>query len=572
MEYVVTSEEMRAYDTYTIEYMGVPSLVLMERAALKTVECIMEVGKCIEETAQNLNIQKKMRVLCVCGTGNNGGDGLCVARLLREQDIKADAVLIGNRQKLTKETALQLSVLEKYGVTVGNKVPEAEYDIIVDALFGIGLSREITGEARGAIEAVNAKAAYKIALDIPSGIDADTGKVWGHAVKADETVAIAFKKRGHCLYPGSLFAGKIRVADIGITKRSFDGREPQMYTYTDSVTNMCPNRLPYGNKGTFGKVLIVAGSSEMAGAALLCGESAYRTGAGMVKLVIPENIREIVQTKLPEALIQTYASKEGITKAEETAFLQNTEWADVIAIGPGLSVCKSGLSFLIAAAQSTKPLLIDADGLNMLAEENRNNIETGTELQKGMIHEIDMQNTSDSQNLWMLIRKRKNRTVLTPHMGELARLLQKPVSEVIADETVATQELAQKSGCIVVGKSARTHVCKAGERIFLNTAGNDKMATAGSGDVLAGIIAALMAQEAKNCDHRQTNDIDEAKLPDNEACGKGQEELDSMESAVCLGVYLHACAGDIAANKAGKAGITASDIIKGLGLLMQAEE
>lgn len=558
MEYVVTSEEMRAYDTYTIEHMGIPSLVLMERAALKTVESIMEIKKSIEDAAINLKIQKKIRILCVCGTGNNGGDGLCVARLLREQDIGADAVLIGNRQKLTKETALQLSVLEKYGVTVGNKVPEAEYDIIVDALFGIGLSREITGEARVAIEAINDKTAYKIALDIPSGIDADTGKVWGCAVKADETVAIAFKKRGHCLYPGSLFAGKIRVADIGITKRSFDGSKPQMYTYTESAADLFPKRSPYGNKGTFGKALIVAGSADMAGAALLCGESAYRTGTGMVKLVIPETIREIVQTKLPEALIQTYASAEGVTQEEETAFLQNADWADVIAIGPGLSVCKSGLAFLKAAAQSTKPLLIDADGLNMLAEENRNNIETGTEVQKGMIPEMDMQNTSDNQNLWMLIRKRKNRTVLTPHMGELARLLQKPVSEVVADETAATQELAQKSGCIVVGKSARTHVCKAGNRIFLNTAGNDKMATAGSGDVLAGIITALMAQETK--------------MPDTEVQDKSQIETRGMEKAVVTGVYMHACAGDIAAEKAGNAGITASDIIKELGFLAQAEK
>lgn len=544
MEYIVTSEEMRSYDTYTIEHIGIPSLVLMERAALKTVECILAIGKKPEGTSLKFKSQKNMRILCVCGTGNNGGDGLCVARLLRERDIPAEAVLIGNRQKLTKETALQLSVLEKYGVAVGNKVPEAEYDIIVDALFGIGLSREITGEAREAIEAVNDKNAYKIALDIPSGIDADTGKVWGCAVNADETVAIAFKKRGHCLYPGCLFAGHIQVADIGITKRSFDGRAPQMYTYTESAVNLLPKRSPYGNKGTFGKVLIVAGSANMAGAALLCGESAYRSGAGMVKLVIPEAIREIVQTKLPEALIQTYSSAEEITKEEENAFLQNADWADVIAIGPGLSVCKSGLVFLKAALKSKKPLLIDADGLNILAEENKLRMKTGA----------DIQDISGKNDMWTLIRERENQTVLTPHMGELARLLQMPVSEVVADETAATQELAQKSGCIVVGKSARTHVCMTGNRIFLNTAGNDKMATAGSGDVLAGIIAATMAQEI----HMPKTQIQERTMM----------EVNGMEKAVTTGVYLHACAGDIAAKRAGNAGITASDMIKELGFFV----
>ena len=531
MEYLVTSEEMRAYDTYTIEYMGIPSLVLMERAALKTVERIEKVIEQAESHVGQTGMHRKMRILCVCGTGNNGGDGLCVARLLREKGIFADAVLIGNRQKLTKETALQLSVLEKYGVCVGNKVPEAEYDIIVDALFGIGLSREITGEVQTAIEAVNASEAYRLALDIPSGIDADTGRVWGCAVKADETVAIAFKKRGHCFYPGSLFSGKVRVAGIGITQRSFDGRLPGMYTFTESVSKLLPERRPDGNKGTFGKVLLAAGSMSMAGAALLCAESAYRAGAGMVKLVIPKDIREVVQERLPEALTQTYDKAEGLNEEEEKAFLQNMDWADVIAVGPGLSVCRSGLQFLKLALQSTKPLLIDADGLNMLAEETQN-----------------------ESKLWSVLQKRGGQTVLTPHMGEMAKLLQKPVSEVVADETAATLMLARKSGCIVVGKSARTHVCRDGGRIFLNTAGNDRMATAGSGDVLAGIISALMAQELK--------------IGDSKKCRDRQEEEECMEKAACLGVYLHACAGDAAAKEAGNGGITASDIIRGLGFLL----
>lgn len=505
MEYLVTSEEMRAYDTYTIEQIGIPSTVLMERAALKTTERILKI---INEK-NNGNTGKCERILCVCGTGNNGGDGICVARLLKEQDIEADVVLLGSREKLTKETAMQLSALEAYGIAAEERIPEKEYDIIVDALFGTGLSRNITGDIQTAIEQVNKKQAYKIAIDIPSGIDADTGKVLGCAVKADETVAIAFKKRGHMLYPGCQYAGKIIVAAIGITQKSFHGRYPEMFTYTEPVTDLLPKRIPSGNKGTFGKILIVAGNEQMAGAALLCGESTYRSGAGMVKLMIPDAIREIVQTRLPEALIQTYASENGITEKEREAFLKAAEWADVTAIGPGLGKSQSAFQLLQMALLIKQPLVIDADGLNILAQ--------------------------DKQNLWTLLKERKETTILTPHMGEMARLLQKSLQEVVADETKASQELAEQSGCIVVGKSARTHVCRKGMPIFLNTSGNHKMATAGSGDVLTGMIAALLAAKAEN--------------------------------AAELGVYLHACAGDAAAEKAGQAGITASDIIRGMEFL-----
>ena len=485
MEYLVTSNEMRAYDTYTIESIGIPSLVLMERAALQTVKKIWEYIKQSDDKGSVLNEipDKKIRILCVCGTGNNGGDGLCVARLLKEQGITVDAVIIGNPNKLSKETAIQLSVLEKYGVFVGNAMPDNHYDIIVDALFGIGLSRDITGEYREAIEWINNSDAYIISVDIPSGIDADTGKIWGCAVKADETVAVAFKKRGHCLYPGAAYCGNTTVVPIGITELSFAGNPPEMYTYSEPVTTLIPKRKPDGNKGTFGKVLLIAGSAHMAGASLLCAESIYRTGAGMVKIVIPEVIREIVQTRLPEALIQVYGSSEGLSREEEEKLLENNNWADVIAIGPGLGISKSAKRLLEITLKFEKPLVIDADGLNILAAGNE-------------------------EALWECLKKRSYPTVLTPHMAELAKLLGLATKDVVKDETQATLALAEKSKCIVVGKSARTHVCAQEKPIFLNTAGNDKMATAG--------------------------------------------------------VYLHACAGDMAAKEAGDFGRTASDIIGGL--------
>lgn len=248
----------------------------------------------------------------------------------------------------------------------------------------------------------------------------------------------------------------------------------------------------------------------MAGAAILSATGAYRAGAGMVKLVIPERIREIVQTRLPEALIQVYENGDGITPKESAEFEKNMEWADAVVIGPGLSLGESGKMLLeLALGQTEKALVIDADGLNLLAKSSF--------LQK---------------HLKERTKNGAEPVILTPHMGELARLLSRTVQEVTADEVESTMEAAEKTGCIVVGKSARTQVCQTGKTVFLNTAGNDRMATAGSGDVLTGIIGALLVQG-----------------------------MAPFEAAEC-GVYLHACAGDAAAERAGVKGLLASDLAK----------
>ena len=502
MNYLVTQEEMRAYDIYTIEQIGIPALVLMERAALAVAERVKSVLQ-----------DRKGKVLCVCGSGNNGGDGLALARLLLDEGIEVQAVFLGEEGRAGREVQTQLSILSHYEVKPLKEVQREEYAVVVDAIFGTGLSREVTGIYRLAIEMINGLGAYTISIDIPSGLNGDTGKVLGAAVEADETVTLAFAKRGLYLYPGPLYAGKVTIADIGITERSFDGRRPGMYTREDAPATLWPKRRPDGNKGTFGKLLLTAGSEGMAGAALLAGESAYRAGAGMVKLVIPEAVRTIVQEKLPEALLLSYGKSTALTDEEENAFLESLRWAGTLAIGPGLSVCESGRRFLELALKTTKPLLIDADGLNILAEDD---------------------------NLRQLLKNRRKtggRTVLTPHMGELARLLRRPLKEVTEAEAESTYLAAAEFDCIVVGKSARSYVYEPGGEMFLNTVGNDKMATAGSGDTLFGIIAALTAQ--------------------------GMDMRDAAET----GVYLHARAGDAAAEDAKGAGITASDIIRGLSAL-----
>lgn len=502
MNYVVTQEEMRAYDIYTIEQIGIPALVLMERAALAVVWRV----KCALQG-------RKGKVLCVCGSGNNGGDGLALTRLLLDEGIAVQTVFLGEEDRVSREVQTQLSILSHYEVTPLKEIPREEYAVVVDAIFGTGLSREVMGTYRKAIETINGLGAYTISVDIPSGLNGDTGRVLGAAVEADETVTLAFAKRGLYLYPGPLYAGKVTIADIGITEKSFDGRRPGMYTRKDAPVTLWPGRRPDGNKGTFGKLLLTAGSEGMAGAALLAGESAYRAGAGMVKLVIPEAIRATVQEKLSEALILGYEKSTELMPEEETAFLESCKWAGTLALGPGLSVCESGRRFLELALKTDKPLLIDADGINILAAD---------------------------ETLRQLLKNRKKaggRTVLTPHMGELARLLRKPLKEVTEAEAESTHLAAEEFDCIVVGKSARSYVYEPGGEMFLNTAGNDKMATAGSGDTLLGIIAALTAQ--------------------------GMDMRDAAET----GVYLHACAGDAAARDAKGAGITASDIIRGLSAL-----
>lgn len=503
MEYLVTGNEMHAYDTYTIEQIGIPALVLMERAALKVAEYIEK------------RFPKNSRVICICGTGNNGGDGLCVTRLLIDYGFNVDTVLIGEYTKTTSETRTQLSILKQYGIHPYDKIPNKEYDVIIDAIFGTGLKREIVGKHKDVIHEINTLSGVKISIDVPSGINADSGKSMGTAVKADITIALAFRKRGLYLYPGSEYAGDIELVDIGISTRSFANQAPGMYTNIKSAKSFFPDRKKDGNKGTFGKVLLVAGSADMAGAAILAGRSAYKAGAGMVKLVIPETIRVIIQESLPDALIQAYGSTQNLSEADQNAFIHNMEWADTVAIGPGLSISEIGKELLhLAITYNDKPLVIDADGINMLAGETR--------LLEILINQIENRHKS---------------VILTPHMGELARLLKKKIDEVVQDETGSTISAAELTHCIVVGKSARTHVYQQGKPIYLNTAGNHKMATAGSGDVLTGIIASFLAQ--------------------------GLTPFKAAEN----GVYIHACAGDAAAQHTGSAALTASDIIEGLSYL-----
>lgn len=487
MKYLVSAEEMREYDSNTIEKIGIPACVLMERAALAAAETA-------EEHCGSLGGAK--HVLVMAGTGNNGGDGLAMARLLSERGYRVEVWTVGDRHRASEQWRQQMGILGNYSVVCTDRPERQAYGVLVDALFGVGLSRAVEGVYGEAVEIFQSLEGWRLALDMPSGIDTDTGRVLGRAVKADATVTFGFCKRGLVLYPGCEYAGEVRIADIGIRERSFLGRKPSMYAYDESLRALLPGRDSGGNKGTFGKVLLAAGSVNMAGAAVLAARACYRTGAGMVKVVTcPEN-RAVLQQAVPEALLGVYGDLEA-----------GMEWADVIAVGPGLGKGGEALACLEQAVRgSEKPLLVDADGLNLLSEQGELASVLAAQGEAGRA------------------------IVLTPHVGELARLLGCSIEDCKADLPAAASALAAGLHAVVAAKDARTFICKTGREICVNLTGNNGMATAGSGDVLTGIIAALLAQ--------------------------GMDDF----RAAAVGAYVHGTAGDRVAAQRGVYACMAGDM------------
>lgn len=489
MQHLVTAEEMQRYDKYTIESMGIPAMVLMERAALTAYERI--------EEFLSEHPGAKKTVLIMAGTGNNGGDGLALARLLSERNYTVEIWCVGEEGRATEQWRTQRKILTHYPVSFSTKPMGVEYTILVDALLGVGMSRDISGACGDAVDTFNGLEGWKIALDLPSGIDSDTGKIRGKAVNANETVTFGFMKRGLVLYPGCELAGRITLANIGISQMSFDGCEPGMYYLNERTEELLPVRSAQGNKGTFGKVLLVAGSLNMAGAAVLAAKAAYRIGAGMVKVITPKENRIILQQTVPEALL-----------GEPEDLEKSMAWADVIAIGPGMGKGAEAANMLEKVLKNSKlPLLIDADGLNLLAEDSK------------------LRSLATSEGV------SGRSVVLTPHVGELARLLQKNILEVKENLADYSSELAMELQTVVVAKDARTFICSTGKPVCVNLSGNSGLSTAGSGDVLAGMIVGLMAQ--------------------------GMEAY----RAACVGTCIHGRAGDRVSAEIGEHACMAGDLV-----------
>lgn len=499
MQLWVNAAQMKAADQYTIQKLGVPSLELMEHAAQACVQVL-------EDEKVDLS-----HVCVVCGSGNNGGDGFAIARILQNNRYSVEIFCVGNPEHYTEETQEQMHRLQECGGKITYGMPQEDsYSVIIDAVFGVGLSRKVEGRYRQVIEQMNRMRGTKFAVDIPSGLSATTGCILGCAFKADYTVTFQLKKIGLELSQGRTMAGRVIVPDIGISTDSIcEDQEIVRTAGKDIYRKMLPDRPEDSNKGTYGRLLVIAGSKGMAGAAYLNAHAAYMTGAGLVRIYTSSDNREILQTLLPEAIITTY---EEYNKEELLSLLT---WADSVCIGSGLGMSRLSEKILKTVIEYVKvPCLIDADGLNLLAE-NKN----------------------------YLNQMAERRFVITPHMKEMSRLTGTPVEELKADRIQILKDFISRYRITCVLKDSRTLIASEEKGIRMNLTGNSAMAKAGSGDVLSGVISGWMVQ--------------------------GKEAEDAAE----LGTYIHGLSGDLAKFEKGVYSVMARDLIEYISkALMKLEE
>jgi NAD(P)H-hydrate epimerase len=499
---------MKAIDNYTIEHINIPSMVLMERAALHVAEQVKK------------HIDMNSKILAVCGFGNNGGDGIAAARILTIEGYNVDILTVGDEHKATEQTKEQLKIARNLGISIDNNININEYTIIIDAIFGIGLSKPVTGAYEIIINAINAGDNLVFSVDIPSGLSADNAKPYNAAVRADYTITFGWIKQGLILYPGYEYAGEVIVADIGFPKMAIETVKPNYFTYDSSDLNKLPERKEHSNKGTYGKVLIIAGSTNICGACFFSAKASYRTGAGLVKIVTVTENRAILQTLLPEALLTTYNSNMELNNEIIDKIVNDIKWASVIVFGPGIGVNSYSDKLLDILIDNTKvPVIIDADGINLLA--NRVN------------KSPSFNSNCTTEAIEKLTNILPDQTILTPHLLELSRLINIPLKTIQEDLIFFADQCTYNNKLIFAIKDEKTIVTNQNKG-YINTSGNNGMATGGTGDVLTGVIAGFIAQG-----------------------------LNQFEAAT-LGVYIHGLAGDMAAKVKGTYGLMASDVIEAL--------
>ena len=486
---------MKLLDQNTSTTFKVPQLVLMEQAAMCFVRELFSI------------VPHLKRVLVFCGKGNNGADGLAIARLLYQRGILVEICCVRDLEKTdgtcSKEFMVQEDICASYGMKKHKEIAEIQnetYDVIIDAIFGIGLSRDLNPFYCDLFDKINQMKGIRVAVDMPSGIDADNGQVMGSAIKCDYTITFSFEKLGQFFWPGSEYCGEVICVPMGITKDSWLDKKPQTAYLEKSDLFMLPQRPAHSNKGTFGKLLIIAGSMNMAGAAVLCGKAAYRTGVGLVKILTAEENRTIIQSALPEAILCTYGKK-----LVQEDVIRELKWADAVVIGPGIGMDGNSQKLVdVVLSNVNVPLVLDADAINIISQD----------VNRLLLPHTDM--------------------VLTPHLGEMSRLTGNSISWIQNHILDSAKEFARQYHVTCVLKDFHTIIANAYGLSFINNTGNSGMATAGSGDVLSGIIGGLIALG-----------------------------MDS-EKAASMGVLLHGMAGDKAAQQKGEAGMMAGDIVEGL--------
>ncbi len=504
---IVSAEDIRELDRRTIEDIGIPGAVLMENAGRGATKILCE----------HFNDLHKGLVSIVCGGGNNGGDGFVIARYLQQRGIQVKVFLLTEPDRISGDARIYFGVLQQLKVPVqivsqsgltNEILQEWQKSVcIVDAIFGTGLSREVTGLYRQAIEGIQASKRPVLAVDIPSGINADNGKVQGVAVRAECTATFGLPKRGLYLYPAVDFSGRIECVDIGIPPHLIHSLNLKEEIFDPFWLLDIFNRDGDTHKGTYGHLFILAGSTGKTGAAFLSSEAALRTGAGLVTLGIPDTLNHILEQKLTEVMTFPFPSNEaGSLSTKSLGKIQ--EFASLVqglVVGPGLGVNTETEKIIREIWRDVqRPMVWDADALTMLA------------------------GNPDWQG------KQSSEIIITPHPGEMSRLLGKPVTWVQENRIEAVKSFSKQWGVITVLKGSRTLIADPEGNLRINTTGNPGMASAGMGDVLAGMIGALLVQGISPFD------------------------------AASLGVWLHGAAGDRVANAMGPVGFLASDLMQSL--------
>jgi ADP-dependent NAD(P)H-hydrate dehydratase / NAD(P)H-hydrate epimerase len=514
---VVTAAQMREMDRVTIEEVGVPGVVLMEVAGRGAAAVV-------EGLSPGL---AGWRVAILCGAGNNGGDGYVVARHLHLRGADVRVFMLAPSERIRGDSLVNLEAAQNLGVdfewldsAVGADFDHrlAGYDCVVDALLGTGLSSEVRGRYREVIEAVNASGSLIVAVDIPSGLSSDMGHPLGVAVEADATVTFGHPKIGVVTHPGVEYTGDVHIVDIGIPPALEVQLDVRCHLLEErDVVGLLPSRRLGGHKGTYGHLLVVAGSLGKTGAAVLCARGAARVGAGLVTVAVTADGLPGVAAQSLETMTEAYAPDSAeLTSGGREATARLVSMArgkQALAIGPGIPTGEAMVEVLRELLpNATVPVVLDADGLNLAA--------TRPELLKQVSSPL----------------------VLTPHPGEMARLLGVTTDEVQADRLTVAREAAARFGAFVALKGARTVLAAPNGQAFINPTGNPGMGSGGMGDVLSGLIGGLLAQ--------------------------GVMAFDALK----LAVYLHGLAGDRAAEATGHHALLAGDVLDQVATVLKGWE
>jgi hydroxyethylthiazole kinase-like uncharacterized protein yjeF len=511
---VVTAEVMRRLDRKAIEEFGIPGLVLMENAARGTLGAMF----------RHFPDLLKKRVGILAGRGNNGGDAFAVARYLLNRGIACQVYLLAAREEVRGDAAANLEILTRMGGTLveilnleeweSRKEQVAANDLLVDGILGTGLRGGVKGFFQEIIEFVNSLGKPVVAIDIPSGLDSDSGQVLGACIQAALTATFGLLKRGLLLLPGAQYGGRIVLVDISLPQSAVESEAigDHLLEGADFLPFLTP-RSPGAHKGDFGHLLVLSGSPGKTGAAAMVCQAALRVGTGLVTLGIPESLNPILEAKLTEPMTEPLpeTKEKTLGLAAQGRIMELCGRKTALAIGPGLSMNGETVKLVHKLVRSINlPAVIDADGLSALAGR------------------LD------------LLRKSQKDLILTPHPGEMARLTDRSIGEIQKDRISASRDFAKKYGLTLVLKGARSVVASPQGEVFINPTGNPGMASGGTGDILTGMIGGFLAQG-----------------------------FPALEAAK-LGVFLHGLAGDFVAHRKGSRGIAAMDLAEEAPQLLRA--